>query len=140
MGRYVGSNFFNLFTIMSLKIFFISWKHPLSCFQNLVLNKEIRNNFLKTIFKEHQLNNRFKCGTHHFLVSKTKILYLNPLTKQSLNIYEELNSEFFWLTGKLVHSIVVDQICVMMIKSNWRHYSKAHFLMEGERRVYLFHI
>ena len=33
---------------------------------------KIGNNFMKTAFRKDQLNNRFKCGTHYFMVSQKK--------------------------------------------------------------------
>ena len=56
---------------------------------------KIGNNFMKIAFRKDQLNNRFKCGTHYFMVSqkkKKKELRLDPLTKQTQDTkYLELN-------------------------------------------------
>ena len=54
-GQIYGSTIFNLFTIMPLKIFSVSYKHPHCCFQN-PYSKPGKYDaiFYKTIFREHQ--------------------------------------------------------------------------------------
>ena len=41
-------------------------------FQNPVIDKENMIQFFKIIFKKHKSNNKFKYGTHHFMVHKKK--------------------------------------------------------------------
>ena len=72
LDKYVVSTVFNLFTTMSLKTFSVSWKHPLSHFQNPVLNPENSTQFFENYIEKILANNKFKCGTHYFMNFKTK--------------------------------------------------------------------
>ena len=47
----------------------------LSVFKILFWTRKIGYNFLKTVFREHQPNNKFKYETHYFINIKQKTIF-----------------------------------------------------------------
>lgn len=83
----MGSLFSIYFTIMTLKIFSVSYQYALSSSYNPCSKQGKYDKIFLKLYLEniHQPNNRFKRETRHFIICKTKKLYLNPHTKQARN-------------------------------------------------------